>query len=370
MIYFDNAATTFPKPKEVYEGITYAMTHYSFNAGRGTYEVANKTHKMIYETRELIGKYAHANSDNVVFTSSATESINMILYGLNLSETDCVLVSPFEHNAVFRALINYKIKYYLIPFDKNTWKIDRSSLNNLLVIKKPKAIIISHLSNVTGYELPYKEIFSIGKEHNTINVLDAAQSFGVYDIDKKNIDFIIFAGHKSLYAMFGIAGFINYFDYKLRLLIAGGTGSDSLNLSMPSNTPMRYEAGSINAVGVYSLNVALDYLINNNPVALLDYLTNYLICELEKNEKIVLYLPISKKVHGIVSFNVKGYLANEVGEILANDFDICVRTGYHCAPAIHDFIGSRDFGGTVRISLGMFNKIEEIDELVKVIKEL
>ena len=370
MIYLDNAATTYPKPDCVYEAINEGMRKYSFNAGRGSYEAARATFKMIQETRELIGSIINVSSNNVIFTSSATESLNNIIYGLGLSKEDTIFVSPFEHNAVIRTIHNTGANIEVIPFDKKTWAINSNELNDLYAIKKPKATIISHISNVTGFELPYQQIFEISKKYNCINVLDCAQSFAIFPIINKNIDFIVFAGHKSLYAMFGIAGYINISSTNLIPYKIGGTGSDSLNLNMPDVLPSKYEAGSLNSVGIYSINASLKFLKNNKYDIIENELTKYLIKKLKNIDNLIMYLPEEYISHGIVSFNIQGYSADDVGTILSEDYNICVRIGYHCAPLIHDFIESKPYNGTVRISLGIFNTKEDIDTLIEALSNL
>lgn len=364
MIYFDNAATTFPKPQCVYDAINEGMKKYSFNAGRGSYKEANETYKMIEKTREKLAFLVDADKNNVIFTSSATESINNIIYGLDLKPNDNVYVSPFEHNAIVRTLYNCKVNIIILPFDKKTWELDEEKANAMMIMNKPKAVIISHISNVTGFMLPYEKIFKISKKYGSVNVLDSAQGFGIYKVNKNNVDFVVFAGHKSLYAMFGIAGYINITGYELKKYKVGGTGSDSLNPNMPDNSPLKYEAGSMNSVGIYSIFTSIDFINNNKFDIIKSELTQYLIKELKKIKKIHLYLPEGYNPFGIVSFNVEGYTSDEVGVILANEFDICVRTGYHCAPFVHNFIESDEYFGTVRVSFSGFNKIEEIDFLV------
>lgn len=370
MIYFDNAATTFPKPPCVYQAINEGMLKYSFNAGRGSYKVAKDTHKMIDETREKIGSLVNVDKNRVIFTSSATESLNNIIYGLSLKEGDNVYVSPFEHNAIIRTLYNCKVNIIMIPFDNSSWCVDYNKLRDLFVLNNPKAVIISHISNVTGFMLPYELIFKLSKEFNSINVLDSAQGFGVYSIEKKNVDFIVFAGHKSLYAMFGIAGYINVSNFNLDLYKVGGTGSDSLNLDMPIALPYRYEAGSANSIGIYSINSSIDFLKNVKFDIIKKELVEYFLKKVKDNDNIIIYLPKDYMSFGIVSFNVFGYTADDVGTILSEDYDICVRTGYHCAPFVHDFINSKEYFGTVRISFSGFNTKDEIDALISALKEM
>ncbi len=370
MIYLDNAATTYPKPQCVYDAVNEAMHIYSFNSGRGSYVEARNTFKMIDDTRSLIANIVSTKKDNVIFTSSATESLNNIIYGLELKKGDTVFVSPFDHNAIVRTVKNTEAKIEIIPFDLKTWELDIEKYNDMLVLKKPKAIIVSHISNVTGYELPYTKIFEMGKKYNTINVLDSAQGFGIYKVDPLNVDFMVFAGHKSLYAMFGIAGYINFSQYRLKTIKVGGTGSDSLNFNMPFELPNRYEAGSLNSVGIYSIYKSLGYLLHNNFDKKEKELTDYLLKKLSFLSNIIVYLPQNHVSCGIISINVDGYKADEVGTILSEDYNICVRTGYHCAPFIHDFLGCNGFAGTVRISIGIFNTKNDIDELINALEAL
>lgn len=370
MIYFDNAATTYPKPEAVYEAIDFAMKNYAFNSGRGSYLASENTFKMINDARQKIAKLVNSNANNVVFTGSATESLNDIVFGLNLTSDDTVLVSPFDHNAIVRTIHGCGAKIAIIPFNKDTWELDEKKYNDLLVLMRPKAIIISHISNVTGFELPYSRIFEIGKKFSTINVLDSAQGFGIYKVCPSNVDFVVFAGHKSLYAMMGIAGYINISNMILRINKYGGTGSDSLNINMPIDAPLRYEAGSLNSVGIYSISSSLDFLFANAVDKKEQKLMDYLLKRLSCLSKIKLYLPDKYIPRGILSLNVEGYKADEIGDILSSEYNICVRTGYHCAPLIHDFIGSKRYGGTVRISMSYFNTYEEIDILIDALKEI
>ena len=372
MIYLDNAATTFPKPKEVYQAVDNANRKYAFNAGRGSYYAAHKTQEMIDETRQLLGDLIGVSGNTVSFESSATEALNIIIYGLGLEEGDTVYISPFEHNAVVRPLYSLQkfkhINIEILPFNKETWKFDEERANDLFVLKAPKAVFVSHISNVTGYILPYEEVFELAKRYGAVTVLDCSQSLGVLNPSRSNVDFVVFAGHKSLYATFGVAGFINLSDKKLNVIKSGGTGSDSLNHDMPDSGNGRYEAGSINSVAIAGLNESIKWLSKNPVYQHEKNLTDYLISALQTNDKIILYIPESyTKIQGIVSINSEGYSPADVGSILSDDFDICVRTGYHCSPFVHDFIGSKEQMGTVRISIGAFNTEEEIEQLEKAI---
>ena len=376
MIYLDNAATTFPKPECVYKKLDEANRKLAFNSGRGSYKKTKKISKIIDETREQMASLVGiTNANNVVLLSSATEALNKIILGLDYNDGDIIYISPFEHNSIIRPLEfirkKYNIKIKVLPFDKTTWTLS-DSLNDVFALENPKYIFMSAKSNVCGYKLPFKEVFEIGKKYNSINILDASQSFGVdKSINCANTDFIVFAGHKSLYANFGVAGFIITGKDILHPVFFGGTGSDSMNPNMPDELPTKYEAGSKNIVSIIALNESLKWLKCTDVEEKEIMLTKYLIRRLKEVYKVKIYLPLDEeKCIGVVSINVDGYLPDEVGQILDDEFDICVRTGYHCSPLIHDFIGSKEKNGTVRISLNYFNTEKDIDELINALKTL
>ena len=375
MIYLDNSATTFPKPEEVYKALDFANRNLAFNAGRGNYKKAQEVTKIIDETREEIASLVNANANNVAFLSSATECLNIIINGLQLDDGDVVYISPFEHNAIVRPLFEIqkdkKIEIIIMPFDKKTWLPDLNKLDEMMAIKKPKAVFVSQISNVTGLMLDYENIFELAKKYQGITVLDSAQAFGVVNPNLKYVDFCIFAGHKSLYASFGIAGIVAKDFGLLNVTKSGGTGSDSLNHYMPEKGYGRIEAGSPNAVAIYGLLASTKWVKKQNIFKKELEITQYAISQLSKSDKIKLYLPkVIENIVGILSFNVDGYRSEEVGEILSNEFDICIRTGYHCSPFVHDFLESKGFGGTVRISFGAFNSKDDIDILMRALKTL
>lgn len=375
MIYLDNSATTFPKPEEVYKALDFANRNLAFNAGRGNYKKAQEVTKIIDETREEIASLVNANANNVAFLSSATECLNIIINGLQLDDGDVVYISPFEHNAIVRPLFEIqkdkKIEIILIPFDKKTWLPDLKKLDEMMAIKKPKAVFVSQISNVTGLMLDYENIFELAKKYHGLTVLDSAQAFGVVNPNLKNVDFCVFAGHKSLYASFGIAGIVAKDFSLLNVTKSGGTGSDSLNHYMPDKGYGRVEAGSPNIVAIYGLHESIKWLKNNDVSKHENSLTSCLINRLKDIENIVVYAPENTMdLLGIISINVEGYNPSDIGSILSNEFDIAVRTGYHCSPFVHEFIGSNKFNGTVRISLGAFNTEDDIDKLIKALNTL
>lgn len=373
LIYLDNAATTYPKPESVYTAIDFANRNLAFNAGRGSYKEARTVAELIQSTREKLASLVKgANSSMVSFESSATEALNIIINGIDFKEGDTVYISPFEHNAVVRPLYNLKdrigINIEVLPFNQTTWEYDENKANDMFLMKKPAACFLTHISNVSGYILPFGVIFAQTKKYNCINILDCSQSLGVLNPTITNTDFIVFAGHKSLYATFGAAGFINTGNIKLSVTKSGGTGSDSLNPYMPETGNLRYEAGSINSVAIAGLNASVDW-VSETPILNHELeLTEYLIEGLTKCDNVLLFVPPEGKRVGIVSFAIPNYSAEDIGSILSEEFGICVRTGYHCCPFIHTFIGSKLYGGTVRVSLSWFTKKDELDSLINAIK--
>lgn len=375
MIYLDNAATTYPKPEEVYQELDRANRN-AFNTGRGSYKVARDASNIKENVRNKLLKLNNINNANVVYTNSATTALNELIFGIGLNQGDCVYISPFEHNSIIRPLEVLKnekqIEIKTLPFNKETWELDIEKTKDLFVLKRPSAIFISQVSNVTGYILPYNEIFELSSKYNSINVLDASQGYGIVKINNyKNINYIVFAGHKSLYASFGIAGYIKLKTDKIKPRIFGGTGSDTMNPNMPNSVPEGYDAGSPNIVAISSLNVSIDWINKNDIYTHEKELTDYLITNLNELNNVHIYVPKDiKNIFGVVSFTVKGYNAEDVGKILDEEFDICVRTGFHCAPLIHEFIGSIESGGTIRVGLNFFNTKEDIDTLINAIKSI
>lgn len=375
MIYLDNSATTFPKPSCVYDALDYANRNLAFNAGRGNYKESNEASKIIDETRSAIAEFVNVDPRQVSFLSSATEALNLIIIGLGLEDGDCVYITPFEHNAIVRPLYNVKkhvdIEIITIPFNRDTWKPDISKIDEMFAIKKPRAIFVSQLSNVTGLLIDYESIFKLGKQYQCATILDSAQSFGIKNPKLTYVDYCVFAGHKSLYASFGIAGIISEKYKELNIVKSGGNGSDSLNHDMPLSGHERLEAGSPNIVAIYGLLQSTKWLKTNDVYLHEKNLTEYLLKSLESLDKVVIYRPISyDNLLGIVSINVEGYSSDEVASILSDEFEISVRSGYHCSPFVHGFIESNRFKGTVRISLGAFNTKDDIDKLVFALKTL
>lgn len=378
MIYLDNAATTFPKPDVVYEAMDTIGRKGAVNAGRGSYKLARESSELITETKQLLREMLHMDiSTAVVFTPSITIAMNQIVNGLALRDGATIYLSPYEHNAVARPVYQLskhkKIQIKELPIKPDTLEIDLERMKYEFSKEKPDVIFCTHVSNVTGYILPVSEIFNEAKKYESITVLDSAQSLGLIDVEPRKLkaDIVAFTGHKTLYGPFGIGGFVNVSGIPLDVFITGGTGSDSLNLEMPTSLEGKYEAASINIVAVAGLNAALKAIDKEQILNHEKKMTSYLLQNLKKINGIKVYAPYPEEYQvGIVSFVFDDLNSEDLGSILDEDFDIAVRTGFHCAPFIHKYLKDEKKLGTVRIGIGQFTTEEELDKLIEALKEI
>ena len=376
-IYLDNAATSFPKPKEVATAVYDFMVNNGTSSGRGSYKKAMQSDYIVYECRKLIGKlFNFDNPKKVVLTSNVTDSLNIAMRGI-LKENDHVITSSLEHNAVWRCLktlerdINIKIDTVECSKDGITNQQDIKKY-----IKKDTALIVfTQASNVLGTIQPIREIGAIAREHNIPFLVDSAQSAGAMKIDVKedNIDILAFTGHKSLLGPMGTGGLIINTDIDIKPLKAGGTGGDSAYEYQPDYYPNHLETGTSNVSGIAGLREAIKFLnkegienIHNKEKEL----TKYALEKLETVKDIEIYGPKDcEKMLSVISFNIKDKRPEDVGSILDQKYDIMLRAGLHCAPTAHSVIGTKD-RGTLRIGLGYFNKKEDIDKLVEALNNL
>lgn len=392
MIYFDNAATTYPKPECVYEQMDMINRSLAFNAGRGSYALAQQSANIIDNLRkELLRMVNASNVAEVVLSSSATFALNQIIGGLGIEKGQYIYISPYEHNAVVRTIYNQRVfrdenrgadreadsfKNHIIVMPlKTDGSIDMDRLRYEFSVHAPSYIFMTHVSNVTGCILPIEEIAAAAKEYGAVVTVDGSQALGLvpFDMAQPAVDFYVFAGHKTPYGPLGIGGFFIRNGRKLDTFIAGGTGSDSLNVRMPDTGTVRYEPASPNVVAAAGLLAAIKGVDNTEIKARLEKelsLTHYMVDKLQKLSNVKLYLPSADRHVGIVALNVRGYKASEVGMILDADYNIAVRTGYHCAPLVHEFLDDREYLGVVRASLSMFTTTDEIDALCGALGEI
>ncbi|MDD3334644.1 MAG: aminotransferase class V-fold PLP-dependent enzyme [Eubacteriales bacterium] len=380
MIYLDNAATTGQKPEGVIDAVTEAMRSLSVNAGRGSYAAARKAVQIIEECKSNLFEIGRMNAGyHVYFAPSATIALNQIILG---EEFDCysnIYVTPFEHNAVMRPLnavcTKTNAKLRALHFNREDWSLDTADAEAAFLAYPPKYVFLSMVSNTTGYVLPVKEIVDMAHTYGAKVIVDCAQAFGAVNADLSAIgaDAYVFASHKTLYGPYGIAGFIVKDTFSVSPGLFGGTGSDSLNLVMPSANAGGLEPGSANIPAICGLNEAVKWLQRTGVQAIQAHesgLVGRLVEGLQRMEKLHLYVPPTDRHSGIVAFTVDGYQSHDVGEILDDEFDIAVRTGYQCAPLVHDWLGSKPYGGIVRASVSYFNTKDDMDCLIEALKTL
>ncbi len=372
MIYLDNAATSFPKPSKVYEEVLNCMKNYCANPGRGSHNMAIKSALKVMEARELIAEIFNIKSPfNIVFTSNATEALNIAIKGV-LNKGDHVISTVIEHNSVLRPLNTMAkngIEITIISSDKAGY-INPLDIKDEIRLNT-KAIIVNHASNVLGSIQDINSIGKIAKRYGIIFIVDASQSSGSIsiDVERDNIDLLAFPGHKGFFGPQGIGGLYIKEGIEVKAFKEGGTGSSSNSMDQPNELPDRFESGTLNTPGIAGLCEGLKFIkkigienIYKEEMELMDQL----IKELKKLDFIKIYGSMSLKNRlAVLSINMEGVDASVVGEKL-NDYEIAVRTGYHCAALIHKVIGT-EYRGTVRISPGCFNTPKDIDELVKTI---
>ena len=371
--YFDNAATTFPKPEMVYTFMDQFYRECGVNVGRGQYKLASKAAALVSETRELMLELLSAKNKQVVFTHTATEAINLILRGISIPEHCNVFISPFEHNSVTRVLNHIQelqdIRIHHLSVDKMTFQYNLAEIKSQFSTHNPSLVIVNHASNVCGLVAPIQEICNLAKTFNALTVVDLCQTAGLIDItlNSDNIDYAVFAGHKALYGPFGVAGFVSSNTIKLTPLIYGGTGIDSSDQHMPKSAPERYEAASPNIMAIAGLNAALKWLLQTGVQTIREKEEqnhSKLLTALRKHPNIrIVGEQSGTATIGVVSCEFKGYSNDEIGRILS-EYGIAVRTGLHCSPLAHQFLGTYP-SGSVRFSVSYFNNDNDFEALNK-----
>lgn len=363
MIYLDNGATSLIKPKEVVDAVADAVKNLTANAGRGGYKLAQNVAIKMVETREnceqFFGDY------RCIFTPSCSFALNLAIRGVACSGMH-ILTTYLEHNSVLRTL-EYLRKNNIITY---TILHDLSEKNVIKNINRnTKMIITTHISNVTGERVDIKMFRKICKNFNLIYLVDTAQGAGHID-DHIDADMIAFAGHKGFKSLIGIGGLLIGPNIKLNPVFFGGTGTSSLDLVQPHSMVEDFEIGSQSGVLISALNAGINYTKDNlaEIVAKEKFLTGYLINKLNDLDFLErFYNP--QNCHSVVSFNIKNVDSSLVGDILNEEYDICVRTGFHCAPLVHIHNGTTD-RGMVRASINEYTTCQEIDCLVGAIKDI
>ena len=376
-IYLDNAATSYPKPREVVDAVCDFMINNGTSSGRGSYQKAMESDFLIYNARKEIGSlFNFDDPKKVIFTSNVTDALNMAIRGL-VKSGDNVITSSLEHNAVWRCLktLEKEINISITKIKANNHgETDIEDLKKNIK-ENTSLIVFTQASNVLGTIQPIKEIGDIARKHKIPFLVDAAQSAGVIPIDvkKDNIDILAFTGHKSLLGPMGTGGLIINCEYNINPLTAGGTGGDSSYEYQPNYYPNKLEAGTLNVSGIVGLSEGVKFIKNKGIINIYNKekeLVKYALDKLKTVKNIEIYGPKdSEKIVGVISFNIKEVTPEDIAYELDNKYNIMVRSGLHCAPNAHQIIGTKETG-TLRIGIGYFNEKEDIDKLVKALNEI
>lgn len=371
MVYFDNAATTFPKPHSVISAMSGALIEYGANPGRAGHKLSMKTAEAVFDAREKCAVFFGAETENTVFTLNCTHALNTAIKGI-LKNGDHIVCSDIEHNAVLRPVYAcVKEKGVTCSFARTDDDDDvTAEAFERSITRKTKAVVCTFAGNVTGKILPVKKIAEICRRRNICFIVDAAQGAGVLPLKLSDgINIICTAGHKGLYGPMGTGLMITDGKYRLSTILEGGTGSASKDLAQPEFLPDRFESGTINTAGAISLGAGVDFVRNKGFEVIYNHEMN--LCrrfysELSGNPSVVLYtgFPDSRYVP-VIPFNIRGLSSEETAQKLSSA-GYCLRGGFQCAYPVHKKIGTHETGA-VRFSPSVFSTINETNGLIRAI---
>ncbi|HVP56773.1 MAG TPA: aminotransferase class V-fold PLP-dependent enzyme [bacterium] len=378
MIYLDNAATTFPKPQRVYDFMHEFYQRSGVNPGRSGYDAALETEEMVLGTRKMLTKFFNGTDpDRLTFSYNASDSLNMIIQGM-LGKGDHAITTNVEHNSVLRPLHHLKhdgvIDVTHVPFDSAGY-VDPGDIKKAIK-KNTKLVIVNHGSNVIGTVQPIAAIGRVCREAGVFFAIDASQTAGVVDIDvqEMNIDLLAFTGHKCLMGPTGIGGSYIGPNVPVRGTRFGGTGVRSAHPFHLEEFPYRMECGTLNIVGVAGLRAGLEWILEEGTESIHRRemaLFNRLCDGLRRIDKVKLYCADQPRDHiSVLSLNIEGWEAGDVGTVLDVDYNIACRTGLQCAPRVHVQLGTDKLHGTVRLSIGPFNTEEHIDTAIRAVRDV
>lgn len=378
LAYLDNAATAYPKPDEVYDFMCEFYRTHGVNPGRSGYDLSLEAEELVLDTRRSLTEFFNGGEDfnRLVFTYNASDSLNMIINGL-LKKGDHAITSRIEHNSVLRPLYHKEkdgvIEVDRVRFDGKGY-VDPDDIR-AKIKKNTRLVIINHGSNVVGTLQPVAEIGRVCRENGVTFAMDVAQTAGSSPIDMQAmcVDVLAFTGHKSLLGPPGVGGLYVREGVEIAPTRFGGTGVRSAEKTHLEEYPYRLECGTLNLVGVAGLNAGVKYLkktglenMRRREMELFEMLK----CGLQKIDGVVLYCAEGRDNRlAILSCNIEGMVAGDVGTILDVDYDIATRTGLQCAPLVHKDLGTAP-KGTVRFSLGAFNTEEHIQRAIDAVSEI
>lgn len=381
LIYFDNAATAWPKPEPVYQFMMDFYRSTGVNPGRSGFDLALEAGSLLDRLRKRMTRFFGADedaSDRLCFGYNATDALNLILFGL-LGPGDHVITTNLEHNSVIRP-INHLVRdanvaATFLPFDGRGF-IDLDDVRRA-IRPNTKLVIVNHGSNVIGTVQPVKEIGALCREHGITFAIDTAQTAGVIPINMTdmNVDVLAFTGHKGLMGCMGIGGVCARKHVDIRQTRAGGTGVRSAYPYHLEEFPWRLEYGTPNMVGVAALWAGQEWIAAQGGVEAIHAremkLAHQLVDALRAIDDVILYRCSSLDNHlSTISMNIEGAEAGDVGVMLDCDYNIATRTGLHCAPLVHQQLGTIDLHGTVRFSIGPFNTEDHVNAAIQAVREI
>lgn len=375
MIYLDNAATTMHKPQEVIDAVVAALSSMG-NAGRGVNDASLSASRIIYDTREKLCHLFHGtNARQIAFTNNSTESLNIAIKGI-LNPGDHVITTMLEHNSVLRPLYEMEARGVKLTIVKSN---EQGTLNiqdiEDAITEETKLIICTNGSNLTGNYIDLKPIGEMAHKHGVLFAVDASQTAGVFPIDVQDmqIDILCFTGHKGLLGPQGTGGIYVREGLSVRPLKSGGSGVQTYSKIHPTEMPTALEAGTLNGHGIAGLHAALEYLEKTG----IDSIRNReqdLMWRFYEGVKdipnVKIYGDFSTKNRcAVVTLNIGDYDSSEVSDALLTEYNISTRSGGHCAPLMHEALGTVE-QGAVRFSFSHYNTEEEVDTAIKAIREL
>lgn len=382
-IYLDNAATTVKKPPQVAKAVYDAITSGVGNASRGAHEGTLAADATLFTARERLARLFNVLNEKgepdparIVFTYNITESLNMAIKGL-VKDGSAVVSTDCEHNSVLRPLYELQrehgVDVRFVPADKKG-NVDYEDFEKLMG-PEVKVVVCTQASNLTGNHLDIRRIAEIAHKHGALLIVDCAQSAGGIPIDMEDLgaDVLCFTGHKGLFGPQGTGGLCIGRGVEIHPLVRGGTGVQSYNKEMPAELPAHLEAGTLNIHGIAGLSEAVQYVLDTTPEAIHereDALMRRFYDGVKDIPGVVVYGDFTQKVRSpIVSINIRDYDSGEVSDVLSEKYNIATRPGAHCAPRMHEALGTVQ-QGCVRFSFSPFNTEEEIDAAIQAVKEI
>ncbi len=384
VIYFDNAATSWPKPPEVAAAMSAFLANDAAKPGRAGHRMAVAAEKMLDSVRKSLTEFIGGTDlHRMVFTMNGTDALNIAMKSL-LRQGDHVITTMLEHNSVSRPLQAMSDSGFItltrINFSPSTGVVDPADFEKAIT-PKTRLIAMTHCSNVLGTIQPIAQIGAIARARGVTFLVDAAQTIGTVplDVQKNHIDVLAFPGHKSLLGPTGTGGLYVNTTIAMDQLVAfreGGTGGDSASPTQPKLFPYFLEGGTPNTVGIAGLGAAVNYVRAHDPAMTLAHeraMVQKIVDTLRDNPKIKIYGPSGSDAAanrvGTLSFNIEGYTPQEAGSILDESFSIAVRPGLHCSPYAHRTIGTFP-DGAIRVSPGHFNTDEQLSTLLDALQQL